>query len=77
MGRSDLAPSGRADDRPDPHYGSRARGTEDAPLHTVLVSDDAVGFRTMLGAFLSDAGHDVSFGCTREVSVACATAQAT
>ena len=57
------------------HNGSREDGTEDAPLPTVLVCDDAVGFRTMLGGLLSDAGHDVSFGCTREDSVACATAQ--
>ena len=40
---------------------------------TVLVCDDALGFRVMLGAFLSDAGHDVSFGCTWADSLARAT----
>src|SRR5438128_7326841 len=54
---------------------SRGDGTEEAPLPTVLVCDDAAGFRTMLGGCLGDAGHDVSFGCTRDDSVARATAQ--
>jgi DNA-binding response OmpR family regulator len=57
------------------HDGSRADRAQDARLQTVLVCDDATGFRTMLGGFLSDAGYEVSFAGTRDDSVAGATAQ--
>lgn len=40
---------------------------------TVLLCDDAEGFRVMLGTLLSEAGFDVSLGCTWDDAVRCAT----
>jgi len=42
---------------------------------TVLLCDDAPGFRTMLSAFLHDTGLDVSVCATWEEGVACAAEQ--
>jgi DNA-binding NarL/FixJ family response regulator len=39
---------------------------------SILVCDDALGFRTMLAAFLKDAGHAVAICATWDEAVVCA-----